>query len=273
MDTVRDRVAVVTGAGSGIGRATSVALAREGADLALVDVRREGIEGTAREIRRAGREASLHVADVADRDRVAELPAEVLDAHGACHVLVNNAGVTSAGRFDAEAPDDLDWIVGINLWGVVHGCRAFLPTLREADQAHIVNLSSMVGLLGLPQNAAYSLTKGAVRAFTEALRSELVTTPIGVTTVFPGAVHTNIMHTARGAEAARLSSMGSSRLAPRLLLSPDTVARHIVRAIKGNKARAVVGLDAKAVDVVARIAPGRSGLVGHLVERLTRSGS
>lgn len=271
MDTLQDRVAVVTGAGSGIGRATSAALAARGAHVALVDVRPEGIEETAELVRSLDRRASLHVADVADRERMLALPDEVLAAHGSCHVLVNNAGVTSAGRFEAEELDDLDWIVGINVWGVVHGCRAFLPVLREADAAHIVNLSSMVGLLGLPQNASYSLTKGAVRSFTEALRAELVATSIGVTAVFPGAVYTNIMHAARGAEAERLSTMASSRLAPRLLLSPATVARRIVRAIEKDQARAVVGIDAKLVDVVARLAPGRSGLVGHLVDRLTRS--
>lgn len=267
MQSFEDRVAVVTGAGSGIGRATSEALARRGVHLALVDVRPEGIEETARAVRALGRDASTHVADVADVGRVAGLPGEVLDAHGACHILVNNAGVTSAGRFEAERLEDLHWIVDINVWGVVHGCHAFLPVLRQADEAHIVNLSSMVGLLGLPQNAAYALTKGAVRSFSESLRAELVTSDIGVTTVFPGAIRTNIMHAARGAEAERLSSLAASRLAPLALRRPEAVARRIVTAIAKDHARVVVGPDAWAVDVLARILPGRAGLVGRLLDR------
>ena len=137
---------------------------------------------------------------------------------------MNNAGVTSAGAFEDESLDDLHWIVDINMWGVVHGCRAFLPELRRADEAHIVNLSSMVGLLGLGHNASYSLTKGAVRGFTEALRSELVTTSIGVTAVFPGAIRTDITNTARGGEASRLAQMGNSRFAPLAMRPPSAVA-------------------------------------------------
>lgn len=194
-----------------------------------------------------------------------ELPAEVLDSLGPCRILIDIAGVTAAGAFMDEEPDDLHWIVDINVWGVVNGCRAFLPLLREADEAHIVNLSSMVGLLGLPQNAAYSLTKGAVRAFSEALRAELVTTRIGVTVVFPGAIRTDITNAARGSAADRLAAMGRSRLAPLVMRPPSKVARRIVAAIEHDRARVTVGPDAKAVDLFTRIVPGRSGLVGRLV--------
>jgi len=158
------------------------------------------------------------------------------------------------------------------MWGVVHGCRAFLPTLRAADEAHIVNMSSMVGLLGLPHNVSYSLTKGAVRAFTEALRGELITTSIGVTTVFPGAIRTNITDSARGTQADRLGEMGRSRLAPVVMRPPSSVARKIVSAIRHDRARVVVGPDAHLVSLITRIAPGRSGLVGRLTNRLIGDG-
>ena len=269
MKRLEGRVAVVTGAGSGIGRATSLALARRGCHLALVDVDEGGAIVTAGVVRAAGVRASTHVVDVADAEAMGALADAVVDEHGGANILVNNAGVTSAGRFVDEPLDDLRWIVGINLWGVVHGCHAFLPVLLGADEGHIVNLSSMVGLLGMPQNGAYSLTKGAVRSFSESLRAELRTSGIGVTSVHPGSIHTNITKGARGAEAERLARMGEHRLAAKLLTSPDVVADRIVRAIEQDRARAVVGVDAKVLDVVARVLPGRSGLIGRLTDRLT----
>jgi short-subunit dehydrogenase len=263
-------VAVITGAGSGIGRATAVLLAERGADLALVDVSEPGLEETARLVEALGRTASTHLADVSDAERMTRLPEEVSAAHGACHILVNNAGVTTAGSFEEESLEDLHWLVGVNVWGVVHGCRAFLPMLRRADEAHIVNVSSMAGLLGLPHNAAYGLTKGAVRAFTEGLRSELITSDIGVSVVFPGAINTNIAGAARGSEAERLKGFGESRLKPLLLKPPAAVARRIVAAIEHDRARVVVGPDARAIDLFTRVVPGRSGLVGRLTNRVIR---
>ncbi|CAN5484549.1 SDR family NAD(P)-dependent oxidoreductase [soil metagenome] len=264
MRSFTDRIAMVTGAGGGIGRATAEALARRGCRLALVDIDQAALEGTAKVLTDEGHTASSHIADVTDADQMRSLAHEIATLHGACHILVNNAGVTSAGAFEDESLEDLRWIVDINMWGVVHGCRAFLPLLRQADEAHIVNLSSMVGLLGLPHNASYSLTKGAVRGFTEALRSELITTSIGVTAVFPGAIRTGITNTARGGEASRLAQMGNSRLAPLAMRPPDAVARRIVSAIEHDRARCVVGPDARLVDAFVRFAPGRSGLIGRL---------
>lgn len=269
MRTIEGRVAAVTGAGSGIGRATCEALAHRGATVAVIDISEPRAAETARLVEAAGSTASVHVADVRDAERMEALAFEVTDRHGACHILVNNAGVTSAGAFEDETLDDLHWILDINVWGVVHGCRAFLPALRAADEAHVVNLSSMVGLLGLPHNAAYSLTKGAVRAFSEALRGELVATNVGVTVVFPGAIRTDITNQARGSQADRLASMGRSRFAPLAMRPPSAVARRIVHAIDHDRARVTVGPDARAVDLLMRLYPGRSGLVGRATSRLT----
>jgi NAD(P)-dependent dehydrogenase (short-subunit alcohol dehydrogenase family) len=262
------RTAVVTGGGGGIGRSICVALAERGCAVAVVDLRREPAEETAELVRRSGVRSSVHRADVADTAAMRRLAEEVVDEHGAVEVLVNNAGVTSAGSFEADRDEDLRWIVDINLWGVVNGCRAFLPELRRADEAHIVNLSSMVGLLGLPHNVGYSMTKAAVRGFSEGLRAELVTSPIGVTAVFPGAINTGIVAAARGADAGRLAGLSTSRLAPVLLRPPSAVARAVVRGIERDRARVLVGPDARALDVVARLVPGRSGLVGHLTNRV-----
>lgn len=269
MTRLQGAVAVVTGAGGGIGAATSRLLAERGCRLALADIDPAALATTAGAIREAGGTATTHVVDVADADQVAALPDAVLAEHGACHVLVNNAGVTTAGRIEDETLDDLRWLVGINVWGVVHGCRAFLPHLRAADRGHIVNMSSMVGLLGLPHNGAYSLTKGAVRSFTEALRSELVGTDIHVTAVFPGAIRTGITDAARGPEAGRLAALGRSPAAARALRPPEAVARKVVHAIERDRARILIGPDARALDLAARILPGRSGLVGRAIDRFT----
>lgn len=270
MRDLHDRVAVITGAGSGIGREVALELARRGCSIAAVDIRPEGIEQTAAMVRELGRQASVHVADVSVADQMVPLPEEVMAEHGACHILVNNAGVTSAGAFEHESLDDLNWIVGINVWGVVHGCHAFLPVLRQQDKAHIVNVSSMVGLLGLPHNAAYALTKGAVRSFSEALRAELVTTSVGLTTVFPGAHRTGITEGARGSQRERLAAMGRSRFASIGMRSPAGLARRIVNAIERNQARVVAGPDARVLDAWARLAPGRIGLLGRLTGRAAR---
>jgi NAD(P)-dependent dehydrogenase (short-subunit alcohol dehydrogenase family) len=266
MKSLQERVAVVTGAGGGIGRATSLALAERGCHVASVDIDHAGASETAAMVRTLGRRSSVHEVDVRDFGAMEALAADVAAEHGACHVLVNNAGVASAGSFEEESTEDLQWIVDINMWGVVHGCRAFLPLLRRADEAHIVNVSSMVGLLGLPHNVSYSMTKGAVRSFTEGLRAELISSTVGVTAVFPGAIDTGIIHAARGTQAARLAEMNrSSRFAKRLLRPPSAVADGIVRGIERDRARVIVGPDARLLSAFSRMLPGRSGLIGRAI--------
>jgi short-subunit dehydrogenase len=268
MKNLNGRVAVVTGSGSGIGRAAAIELARCGCAVALVDINRVGLAETRNEIERNGGRATIHVADVSNRERMAELPGEVTAQHGGCHILVNNAGVLSVGRFTEDTLADIDWIVGINVYGVIHGCHYFLPLLQQADEAHIVNVSSMAAFMGLPQNAVYSLTKGAIRSFTEALRGELASTSIGVNALFPGAVSTNILESSRGAQSARLAAFGRMEFSHFLARSPGAAARKIVRAIKHNKPRVLLGPDSRMLDIIARLFPGRNKLIGRALDLL-----
>lgn len=271
MKDLTDRVVLVTGAAGGIGRATALEFARRGAHVAIADVRPAEAAATAAQVEALGRRATVHELDVRDHEAWSEVAGAVEAHFGACHVLVNNAGVTSAGGFEQEPLGDLEWLVDINVWGVVHGCRAMLPALRRADRGHIVNVSSMVGLVGLPHNVAYSLTKGAVRSLSEGLRAELITSDIGVTVVFPGAIDTEIADRARGSEAHRLVDMGRHRTARKVLTRPTTVADRIVDAVQRNRPRVVVGADAHLVSGLSRVLAGRSGLVGRATNRVLGS--
>ena len=162
---------MVTGAASGIGRATALRLAEKGAHLALVDVNDRGLTEVRAEIERLGRRVSVHDCDVADRSRMEDLVRAVESAHGCVHIVVNNAGVGVASSFEDLPLEDFHWLIGINFWGVVHGCKLFLPLLRRQDEAHIVNISSVFGIMGMPLNSAYCASKFAVAGLSESLRA------------------------------------------------------------------------------------------------------
>lgn len=257
MKRLTNRVAVVTGAAGGIGRATSERLADAGCDIAVVDLDAEGAAQTAHEVRKRGRRASVHVVNVAERARMEALPEEVVREHGAVHVLVNNAGVTIAHTFEDHSIEDLEWILGVNLWGVLYGCKFFLPHLRRADEAHIVNISSMAGFLGLPMQSSYSATKFAVRGFSESLRAELLTTHIGVTAVFPGPIRTKVLRSSRHAAdgtVERLADLLEKHARP-----PAVVAERIVRALLGRHSHVSVGAEAYLTDWLSRASPQVAG--------------
>jgi len=262
MKNLKDRVAVVTGAASGIGRATAVALAREGCDLAICDVNEAGLAETATEIQALGRRVCTHRVDVSDKARMQRYAEEVFTEYGHVHVLVNNAGVTVAAPFEEHSLEDWEWIVGINFWGVVYGCKFFLPYLKQADEAHIVNLSSIFGIVGVPTQASYCATKFAVRGLSEALWAELKQHNIGVTSVHPGGVRTNIAKSAR-AEQEELKTSAIDVI-ERFSVPPEHCAKVIVKAIKKNKMRQLVTRESVLLDTAKRLSPG---LLQGLVQR------
>lgn len=184
MKQLTDKVAVVTGAGSGIGRATAIALAREGCNLALVDLSAERLEEVVTRIAEMGRETSSHIVDVSVRVEMERLVEEVIAAHEQVNIVVNNAGVVTLGKLVDQPLENIEWVVSVNIWGVVHGCKLFLPHLLAAKDAHIVNVSSAAGLLSPPGRSTYALTKHAVRGLSESLRQELRSEGVGVTCVY-----------------------------------------------------------------------------------------
>ena len=256
------KVAAITGAASGMGRTLAVDLARRGCHLALSDVDEAGLAETALRARRHGVDVTTARLDVAERDAVHAWADAVVADHGRVNLIFNNAGVALGATVDGMDYADLDWLMGINFWGVVHGTKAFLPHLKAAGEGHVVNISSVFGLLGIPSQSAYNAAKFAVRGFTEALRLELDIERCGVsaTAIHPGGIKTNIARNAR-----IRASVGDVEIDPaqarqefeRLFItSPEKAAKVIIRAVQLDKRRAMVGPDAHALDVLARMPPG-----------------
>lgn len=253
MKRIEGRVAVVTGAASGIGRATALRLAERGCALALGDIDETGLAATEKALAIHPVDVSLHHVDVASREAMEHFADEVQRRHGIVEILVNNAGVSASGRFETQPLEDLEWMVGVNYWGVVHGCRAFLPMLRRSDEGHIVNVSSMFGFLGLPTQSGYCATKAAVRALSESLWAELRQDRIGVTSVHPGAIRTGIVGSGRMDDEAVRADVQA--FFDRVGSPPDRVARAIVRAIERNRLRVRVRPESFLTDWAKRLAP------------------
>jgi NAD(P)-dependent dehydrogenase (short-subunit alcohol dehydrogenase family) len=276
MNIDHNTVAVVTGAASGIGRALAIRLAQAGASLAVADVKPEALAETIRmasESAKTPGKITAHIVDVSDKEGVGAFAREVVEAHGRVNLLINNAGVGLFGTAEQLSIEDIEWLMGINFWGVIYGVKHFLPILRQQPHAHIVNISSVFGIIGPAGHSAYAASKFGVRGFTEALRHELAGGSVKVSVVHPGGVKTNIANDARPganadhAAAARERSIFNAAART----SPEAAAERIVRGVLRDEERILIGPDAWAIDRIQRWAPVKYWrLLGKVVEMISR---
>lgn len=271
MTDLKDKVAVITGAGSGIGRALAYDLARRGAKLAISDVDATGLAETAKQVRVIG--AKVHEArlDVTDRAAVLSYADEVASEFGVVNVVINNAGIAFTGDVEKMSFEQIERVMDVDFWGVVHGTKAFLPHLIASGDGHVVNISSLFGLLSMPGQSAYNAAKFAVRGFTESLREEMLINghPVRVTCVHPGGIKTAIARNAGvvdGEDQATLAELFDKKLAR---MTPENAAKVILRGVARDRPRVVVGMDAKILDVLVRVTgPGYQRLVALSASRL-----
>ena len=254
MENFAGKVAVVTGAGSGIGAALAVELARSGAKLAISDVNTDGLSATKQRVKAIGAQVRSDRTDVSDRERVLAYADEVRDHFGVVNQIYNNAGIGFFGEVRTSQFSDIERVMNVNYWGVVNGTKAFLPHLIASGDGHVINVSSIWGIFAVPGQSAYNSAKFAVRGFTEALRQEMKLGghPVKVTTVFPSGIKTGVARNATGAEGLDMDELADlfDQLAKG---SPERAARKILKGVRKNKARVLVGPGAKAFDLVVRL--------------------
>ncbi len=248
---------MVTGAGSGIGRALAEQLAAAGSALALADVDEAGLRQTVQSLAKNSALVTTHVVDVAKEESVEAFAADVNTRHGRATLLINNAGVALLGDFEEVSLDDFRWLMDINFWGAVYGVKYFLPLLKREPRAHVVNLSSVFGIIAPAGQAAYSASKFAVRGFTEALRHELEGSNVSVSCVHPGGIRTAIARSARLGEATPATRQEESiaRFERLARTSPEKAAAVILRGVERREPRILIGLDAHQIDFLQRLRP------------------
>ncbi|MGB6057376.1 MAG: SDR family NAD(P)-dependent oxidoreductase [Microthrixaceae bacterium] len=262
MKEFRGKVAAITGAGSGIGRALAIELARRGSHLALSDVDSAGLAETVGRCEGHGVKVTSSSVDVADREAMNAWAESVVDEHGKVNMIFNNAGVALGATVESMTYEDFEWLMSINFWGVVNGTKAFLPHLKESGEGHVINLSSVFGLVSIPTQSAYNAAKFAVRGFTDALRIELDVAQCGVsaTTIHPGGIKTNIARNARFDPAASPPGVTAESVGDEFeriaMTSPKKAARQILAAVQKNRRRALIGADAKVIDLISRLPAG-----------------
>jgi short-subunit dehydrogenase len=279
MTTIRGAAAAVTGAASGIGRALALELAGRGCDLALVDRDEAGLQTLAAEIAKAhSQKVTVHRVDVGEPGQIADFAAAATAAHPGLNILVNNAGVALLGQFGEIDQTQMDWLMNINFWGVVHGTRAFLPHLARQREAHIVNLSSIFGIVAPPGQTAYAAAKFAVRGFSESLRHELqmAKSPVKLSVVHPGGIATNIVRNSRAGSgvtdnARRAQSIERFDAVART--TPQAAALRIIQGIEKNQPRILIGNDARFMDLLQRLRPGTYwAVMARRIEKMTKAG-
>jgi len=254
---IKGGVGVITGAASGIGAALAANLAGRGMNLALADRNPEGLAVSAAIARANGVTVSEHVLDVRDTEALEALPEAVLAVHGRVTLLVNNAGVALMGHFEQVSMDDFQWIMDINFWAPVRLTKAFLYVLQREQTAHIVNISSIFGIVGVPGNVPYCASKFAVRGFSEALRHELAGSPITLTVVHPGGIKTAIADNARlsqGIDPAEAKT-ATAEFNKLLKTAPRDAAEQIAQSVLKRRGRLLIGGDARMIDRIQRIFP------------------
>ncbi|MCU1254870.1 MAG: hypothetical protein JWM83_1169, partial [Candidatus Angelobacter sp.] len=259
MRDIKGAVAVVTGAASGIGRALAVDLAKLGAQLALADVNTAGVEETHALLGNAT--ARTYTVDVSKASAVEGFAHAVERDFGRASLLINNAGVALMGTFAEVSLEEMEWLIGINFWGVVHGCKFFLPLLQRETDAHIVNLSSIFGLIGPPGQTAYAASKFAIRGFSESLREELrATSAIKVTSVHPAGIATPIANRARAGRGitAAVRQEAEEYFKKVALITPQEASSVIIKGVLANKNRVLIGSDAYRIDRIQRLFPARA---------------
>lgn len=261
MKTLSNKVAVVTGAGSGIGRALAHELARHGAELALSDVNPSTLAETVDQIGKAVR-VTHRTVDVSDRGAVERWANQVVADHGGVHLVINNAGVAISGTVAQMTVEEYEWIMGINFWGVVYGTKAFLPLLERSGEGHIVNISSVFGLTSQPLMSGYNASKFAVRGFTESLRQdlELSGSCVSCTCVHPGGIKTGIAKASRAAKGIEevtgmTAEQSAKEFEKAFITTPEKAAKVILAGVRRNSRRVLIGPDARLFDLAVRIAP------------------
>jgi NADP-dependent 3-hydroxy acid dehydrogenase YdfG len=255
MEGFAGKVAAVTGAGSGIGQALAIELARSGASVAISDVDTEGLAATEEQLKAIGAPVKADRLDVTEREAF-ELYADAVKAHfGKVNQIYNNAGIAFAGDVEVSQFKDIEKVMDVDFWGVVNGTKVFLPHLIASGDGHVINISSVFGLFSVPGQAAYNAAKFAVRGFTEALRQEMTLAghPVKVTTVHPGGIKTNIVRNMTAVDSVDKDQLSQSFDKKLAKTSPEKAAKIILDGVRKNRARVLVGPDAKALDVIVRV--------------------
>ena len=263
MKSFSGKVAAITGAGSGIGQATAIALAKEGCHLAISDISEESLEKTVELLAGYAVNISTHVVDVSNKNAVYQYAEDTVSTHGKVNLIMNNAGVGLGETVENMSYENFEWLMNINFWGVVHGTKAFLPFLKASGDGHVVNVSSVFGIIAVPSQGAYNAAKFAVKGFTECLREELALegSQVQVTCIHPGGIKTNIVRNSRigevGLAGARTKDKATKMFDKAARTSPPVAAQTILNGVRKNKPRVLIGPDARVIDTLQRLLPTR----------------